>query len=295
MTTTTKEALEPPDQIWISLDRSLRWTDYAFDGGIGYSRTAPIAPVVDDDALRRLICPVVDEHCRDIQLPRGINGLEADLVKAIRASASTVAPQQSDDLNYFLDGHVDLGCGLIEFESEPAPQEQSDSCASVNDAIGLNLFRQLVSGKNPLRSLGVFSCNQAEHEDVDCKCFWEQCEAWAKQDAAPASPAALRDEAGCVDAERQAAAIVTVWRAVKDHDDKLLVRYIKQALLERKPAAATTPPSTLARKAAVTSAAIEIVNALHISVADKSVHDLIELRKRIEPIIERCFAAEGEK
>ena len=53
-------------------------------------------------------------------------------------------------------------------------------------------------------------------------------------------------------------------------------------------------PSTLSRKAAVTSAAIEIVNALHISVADKSVHDLIELRERIEPIIERCFAAEDE-
>lgn len=44
-----------------------------------------------------------------------------------------------------------------------------------------------------------------------------------------------------VDAERQAAAIVTIWRAVKDHDDKLLVRYIKQALLEWCPAAATAP------------------------------------------------------
>lgn len=58
------------------------------------------------------------------------------------------------------------------------------------------------------------------------------------------APAALRDEAASIDAERQAAAIVTVWRAIKDRDDKLLVRYIKQALLEWKPVAATTPPST---------------------------------------------------
>lgn len=53
---------------------------------------------------------------------------------------------------------------------------------------GLNLLRQLVSGKNSLRTLGVFSCNQAEHEDVDCECFWEQCEAWAKADAETATP-----------------------------------------------------------------------------------------------------------
>lgn len=57
------------------------------------------------------------------------------------------------------------------------------------------------------------------------------------------APAALRDEAEHVNAERQAAAIVAIWRAVKDHDDKLLVRYIKQALLEWGSSAATTPPS----------------------------------------------------
>lgn len=44
---------------------------------------------------------------------------------------------------------------------------------------GLNLFRQLVSGKNKLRDLDVFACNDGEH-DAGCECFWEQCEAWAK-------------------------------------------------------------------------------------------------------------------
>lgn len=48
---------------------------------------------------------------------------------------------------------------------------------------GLVLFRQLVSGSNALRDLDVFSCNFAEHND-GCECFWEQCEAWAKADAA---------------------------------------------------------------------------------------------------------------
>lgn len=52
---------------------------------------------------------------------------------------------------------------------------------------GLNLFRQLVSGKNALRDLHVFACNDVDH-DLDCECFWEQCEAWAEIDmgAAPA-------------------------------------------------------------------------------------------------------------
>jgi len=50
-----------------------------------------------------------------------------------------------------------------------------------------------------------------------------------------ASPVAQPEaEPADVDAERQAAAIVTIWHAVKDHDDKLLVRYIKQALMELK-------------------------------------------------------------
>lgn len=57
-----------------------------------------------------------------------------------------------------------------------------------NDQVGLNLLRQLVRGSNSLRTLEVFPCNQAEHEDVDCKCFWEQCEAWAKQDATTPAP-----------------------------------------------------------------------------------------------------------
>lgn len=48
---------------------------------------------------------------------------------------------------------------------------------------GLNLFRQLVRGKNALRQLNVFWCNDGEHVD-DCKCFWEQCEKWAAEDAA---------------------------------------------------------------------------------------------------------------
>ena len=45
---------------------------------------------------------------------------------------------------------------------------------------GLNLFRQLCE-PNRLRDLDVFQCNCAEH-DLDCECFWEQCEAWAKVD-----------------------------------------------------------------------------------------------------------------
>lgn len=60
--------------------------------------------------------------------------------------------------------------------SSPAAQRD------VNE-VGLNLLRQLVGRKNALRTLGVFPCNNAEHLNVDCACFWEQCEAWAKQDA----------------------------------------------------------------------------------------------------------------
>lgn len=58
---------------------------------------------------------------------------------------------------------------------------------AANDAVGLNLLRQLVSGGNALRQLNVFWCNYAEH-DAGCKCFWEQCEVWAKQDAAASLP-----------------------------------------------------------------------------------------------------------
>lgn len=47
----------------------------------------------------------------------------------------------------------------------------------------LALFRQLVTGKNALRELEAFACNEAEHDhDIPCECFWEQCEAWAKAD-----------------------------------------------------------------------------------------------------------------
>lgn len=58
----------------------------------------------------------------------------------------------------------------------------AESEAVKHAEVGLSLFRQLVRGKNSLRTLEMFPCNQAEHEDVDCKCFWEQCEAWASRD-----------------------------------------------------------------------------------------------------------------
>lgn len=46
---------------------------------------------------------------------------------------------------------------------------------------GLNLFRQIVGGgKNALRELGVFACNDGEH-GAGCKCFWEQCEPVGKK------------------------------------------------------------------------------------------------------------------
>jgi hypothetical protein len=51
-----------------------------------------------------------------------------------------------------------------------------------HEQLGLNLFRQLVCHGNALIQLVVFSCNVAYHND-DCKCFWEQCEAWAKADS----------------------------------------------------------------------------------------------------------------
>jgi|ERR1041384_5444714 hypothetical protein len=54
------------------------------------------------------------------------------------------------------------------------------------DETGLNLLRQLVSGQNALRDFDVFPCNVTEH-DLNCECFWEQCEAWAKADAEKAS------------------------------------------------------------------------------------------------------------
>jgi hypothetical protein len=62
----------------------------------------------------------------------------------------------------------------------------SKSRVADSDETGLNLLRQLVGGKNALRQLDVFQCNQGEH-DPDCECFWEQCEAWAKADAATPS------------------------------------------------------------------------------------------------------------
>lgn len=69
-----------------------------------------VAPVVDEEALHRLICGVVHEHCKDVQLPRGTNGLEADLIKAIRAPAATVAPvEQSERSNHFSNAAIDKG------------------------------------------------------------------------------------------------------------------------------------------------------------------------------------------
>lgn len=53
----------------------------------------------------------------------------------------------------------------------------------VTDEAGLALLRELVAAKNALREFDVFSCNSKEHTDEGCKCFWEQCEAWAKADA----------------------------------------------------------------------------------------------------------------
>jgi hypothetical protein len=51
-----------------------------------------------------------------------------------------------------------------------------------HNEIGLNLFRQLISGGNALRDLDVFPCNDPDH-DLNCECFWEQCERWADADA----------------------------------------------------------------------------------------------------------------
>lgn len=83
------------------------------------------------------------------------------------------------------------------------PRLSPASAAPVVDNVGLNLLRQLVGGKNALRQLNVFWCNHAEH-DAGCKCFWEQCEAWAQRDAATtAAPVEQSDEyteiscAGC--------------------------------------------------------------------------------------------------
>lgn len=69
--------------------------------------------------------------------------------------------------------------------------------ADSGDSVGLNLFRQLVSGKNALRDLGVFACNDGEH-DAGCVCFWGQCERWAEADALiPVSTAPLDPKRGC--------------------------------------------------------------------------------------------------
>jgi hypothetical protein len=62
---------------------------------------------------------------------------------------------------------------LLSCEASKAVQPET----GLNE-IGLSLFRQLVRGKNSLRILDVFPCNQAEHNE-DCECFWEQCERWA--------------------------------------------------------------------------------------------------------------------
>ena len=54
---------------------------------------------------------------------------------------------------------------------------------SNNKISSSDLLRQLVSRQNALRQLDVFPCNEEAHE-LDCECFWEQCEAWAIQDEA---------------------------------------------------------------------------------------------------------------
>jgi hypothetical protein len=102
-------------------------------------------------------------------------------------------------------GNDCVACSLNErsellnlLEPFAADGNSEDSCTVLRKVIdlrketevGLNLFRQLVSGKNGLRTLGAFPCNVAEHESVDCECFWEQCEAWAKQDANPSTQSA---------------------------------------------------------------------------------------------------------
>lgn len=70
--------------------------------------------------------------------------------------------------------HNILREALVDYADNP-PSRLTDA-----EKAGLSLFRQLVSeSDNSLRTLDVFACNGSDHSE-DCKCFWEQCEAWAK-------------------------------------------------------------------------------------------------------------------
>ena len=104
-TTTTKEALEPPDRIWIESNDSNRYYRHPpkFSEGIEYSRTpAPIvAPEVDDLLRDAGAVYIVNDVIAGAQVVIRFSELKdaQRLHKALaesRAPASTVAPQQSE-------------------------------------------------------------------------------------------------------------------------------------------------------------------------------------------------------
>lgn len=104
---------DTPDRIWISSDRALKWTDYAFDSGIEYARASAnvVAPTVDDLISRKTAIDIADARLKDVpdtvdlEADRSLfaagylaaaGGIKASLERV--AAASTVAPvEQSDD------------------------------------------------------------------------------------------------------------------------------------------------------------------------------------------------------
>lgn len=115
---------------------------------------------------------------------------QATASSASDAPLHDIAVESSSSNDYLRGGCTDSECRLCHLASyarKPGMRHAGIPSASIgpvsSDAVGLNLFRQLISGSNALRDLDVFRCNDVEHDD-GCKCFWEQCEAWAIADAA---------------------------------------------------------------------------------------------------------------
>lgn len=54
---------------------------------------SPSSPVPAPD-LHAIICPVIAQHCEGVQLPKGIVGLENDLIAALQSSSPVPAEQK---------------------------------------------------------------------------------------------------------------------------------------------------------------------------------------------------------
>lgn len=104
-----------------------------------------------------------------------------DEAKNASDGSSGMAAETADSCTSLLPSTGGFTCPCCQRNAELLVNGFCNECATTRQCGegGLDLFRQLVRGKNALRQLDVFACNDGEH-DAGCECFWEQCEAWAK-------------------------------------------------------------------------------------------------------------------